>query len=240
MSFVNGGYIRDCVYARANGHRTIQPESEYMQVERDLKLAEKTGVAYHICHISTKESVDLVRRAKKRGIDVTCETAPHYLVLTTDALRDDGCFRMNPPLGTNDDRKALIDGIRDGTIDMIATDHAPHSAEEKSGGLAGSAFGIVGLETAFPVLYTELVMAGIIGLDRLCELMCVNPRKRFGIPFHKDDYTVFDLGSRYTIQSKEFISMGRSTPFEGRSVCGKCIKTVCGGKTVWQENMTEN
>ena len=240
MSFVNGGYIRDCVYARANGHRTIQPESEYMQVERDLKLAEKTGVAYHICHISTKESVDLVRQAKKRGIDVTCETAPHYLVLTTDALRDDGCFRMNPPLGTNDDRKALIDGIRDGTIDMIATDHAPHSAEEKSGGLAGSAFGIVGLETAFPVLYTELVMAGIIGLDRLCELMCVNPRKRFGIPFHKDDYTVFDLGSRYTIQSKEFISMGRSTPFEGRSVCGKCIKTVCGGKTVWQENMTEN
>ena len=240
MSFVNGGYIRDCVYARANGHRTIQPESEYMQVERDLKLAEKTGVAYHICHISTKESVDLVRQAKKRGIDITCEIAPHYLVLTTDDLRDDGCFRMNPPLGTNDDRKALIDGIRDGTIDMIATDHAPHSAEEKSGGLAGSAFGIVGLETAFPVLYTELVMAGIIGLDRLCELMCVNPRKRFGIPFHKDDYTVFDLGSRYTIQSKEFISMGRSTPFEGRSVCGKCIKTVCGGKTVWQENMTEN
>lgn len=240
MSYVNGGYIRDCAYARENGHRTICPESEYRQLERDLRLAERTGAAYHVCHVSTKESVELVRQAKKRGIDVTCETAPHYLVLTTDELRDEGCFRMNPPLGTKDDRKALIDGIADGTIDMLATDHAPHSAEEKSGGLAGSAFGIVGLETAFPVLYTELVMTGSIGLDRLCALICVNPRKRFGIPLHKDDYTVFALGGHYTIQSREFVSMGRSTPFEGRSVCGRCIKTVCGGKTVWQENTTES
>ena len=196
-------------------------------------LAEKTGCKYHICHISTKESVELIREAKKRGVDVTCETGPHYLTLDDSVLQDEGRFKMNPPLRSKADREALIEGLKDGTIDMIATDHAPHSAEEKSKGLAGSLMGVVGIETAFPILYTELVKKGIITLEKLIELMAINPRKRFGLPETKD-YCVFDLNAEYKINPDEFLSKGRSTPFEGKKVFGKCMLTVCDGKIVYR------
>lgn len=238
-SLLRGGYIHDGEYARAHGHRGICSESEYAQIERDLKLVRETGVSYHVCHISTKESVDLIRRAQAEGLDVTCETGPHYLVYTDDDLIEDGRFKMNPPLRSKADREALIEGILDGTIGMIATDHAPHSAEEKSRGLERSAFGVVGIETALPVMYTEFVRTGIITLERLSELMSVNPRKRFGIPVG-GDFTVFDVSEKYRIDPADFVSMGRSTPFEGREVYGKCILTVTGGKIVWQDSTTEN
>ena len=238
-SLLRGGYIHDGEYARAHGHRGICSESEYAQIERDLKLVRETGVSYHVCHISTKESVDLIRRAQAEGLDVTCETGPHYLVYTDDDLIEDGRFKMNPPLRSKADRDALIEGILDGTIGMIATDHAPHSAEEKSRGLERSAFGVVGIETALPVMYTEFVRTGIITLERLSELMSVNPRKRFGIPVG-GDFTVFDVSEKYRIDPADFVSMGRSTPFEGREVYGKCILTVTGGKIVWQDSTTEN
>ena len=169
-SLLFGGYIHDGEYAKAHGHRGISSASEYKQIERDLRLAEETGCAYHVCHISTKESVELIRQAKARGVDVTCETAPHYLVLCDEDMQEDGRFKMNPPLRSLEDKQALIEGIKDGTIDMIATDHAPHSAEEKGRGLEKSLMGVVGLETAFPVLYTELVTKNIITLERLVEL----------------------------------------------------------------------
>ena len=239
-SLLHGGYIREGRYSAAHGHKGIDPASEYMQVRRDLRLAEETGVKYHVCHVSTKESVEAIREAKRRGADVTCETAPHYLLLTENDLREDGRFKMNPPLGSEEDRAALIEGIKDGTIDMIATDHAPHSAEEKGRGLAKSPFGIVGLETAFPLLYTRFVKTGEITAEKLAMLLSVNPRKRFGIPLTKEDYAVFEIGSEYTIDPKEFLSKGKSTPFVGERVYGKCLLTVCGGKTVWQENLTEN
>lgn len=188
-----------------------------------------------MCHVSTKESVALIRRAKAQGLDVTCETAPHYLVLTEDDLREDGSFKMNPPLRTQADRQALIEGILDGTVDMIATDHAPHSAQEKARGLAGSAMGIVGLETAFPVLYTHLVRTGVLTLDKLVELMAVNPRKRFGFPLRADDYAVWDLNTEYRIDPAQFCSMGKSTPFAGQTVYGRCVRNVCGGAVVWQD-----
>lgn len=232
-SLLDGGYIHKGEYAAAHGHKGICSESEWRQIERDLKLAKETGCKYHVCHISTAESVELIRKAKAEGVDVTCETAPHYLVLSDKDLEEDGRFKMNPPLRDERDRLALIEGLIDGTIDMIATDHAPHSLEEKSKGLEKSLMGVVGLETAFPVLYTYLVKEGIISLERLVELMALNPRKRFGIK-ETGDICVFALDSEYEVNPDEFLTMGRSTPFAGMRVFGKNLITVCGGKTVWQ------
>ena len=232
-SLLFGGYIHDGEYARMHGHRGISSASEYRQIERDLRLAEETGCAYHVCHISTKESVELIRQAKARGVDVTCETAPHYLVLCDEDMQEDGRFKMNPPLRSREDKQALIEGIKDGTIDMIATDHAPHSAEEKGRGLEKSLMGVVGLETAFPVLYTELVMKNIITLDRLVELMSFKPKERFGIDTN-NDFAVFDISEAYKIDPEDFLSMGRATPFAGREVFGRCLLTVHGGKAVYK------
>lgn len=232
-SLLCGGYIHDGEYAKAHGHRGISSESEYRQIERDLHLAEETGCAYHVCHISTKESVELIRQAKARGVNVTCETAPHYLVLCDEDMQEDGRFKMNPPLRSREDKKALIEGIKDGTIDMIATDHAPHSAEEKGRGLEKSLMGVVGLETAFPVLYTELVMKNIITLDRLVELMSFKPKERFGIDTN-NDFAVFDISEAYKIDPEDFLSMGRATPFAGREVFGRCLLTVHNGKVVYK------
>lgn len=228
-----GGYIHDGEYARMHGHRGISSASEYKQIERDLRLAEETGCAYHVCHISTKESVELIRQAKAHGVNVTCETAPHYLVLCDEDMQEDGRFKMNPPLRSREDKKALIEGIKDGTIDMIATDHAPHSAEEKGRGLEKSLMGVVGLETAFPVLYTELVMKNIITLDRLVELMSFKPKERFGIDTN-NDFAVFDISEAYKIDPENFLSMGRATPFAGREVFGRCLLTVHNGKVVYK------
>ncbi len=232
-SLLHGGYIHDGAYAAAHGHRGISSESEWREIERDLRLAKETGCAYHVCHISTKESMALIRAAKAEGVDVTCETGPHYLILDENDLEEDGRFKMNPPLRSKADREALIEGLLDGTIDMIATDHAPHSREEKSCGLAGSAMGIVGLETAFPALYTNLVKPGVISLDRLMELMVYNPRKRFNIPLG-EDYTVWELGKRFTVDPEKFLSRGRATPFAGRELYGVCRLTVCGGRVVYK------
>ncbi len=231
-SLLRGGYIHDGEYARAHGHKGICSESEWEPISRDLKLAEQVGCKYHVCHISTKESVQLIREAKRRGVDVTCETAPHYLVMNDSMLQEDGRFKMNPPIRSEEDRLALIEGIKDGTIDVIATDHAPHTAKEKSKGLAGSLMGVVGIETSFAVLYTKLVKTGAITLEKLIELMAINPRKRFGLDL-TDDFCVFDLESEYVINPDDFLSKGRSTPFAGNSVYGKCELTVCGGKAVW-------
>lgn len=232
-SLLFGGYIHDGEYARMHGHRGISSASEYKQIERDLRLAEETGCAYHVCHISTKESVELIRQAKARGVNVTCETAPHYLVLCDEDMQEDGRFKMNPPLRSREDKKALIEGINDGTIDMIATDHAPHSAEEKGRGLEKSLMGVVGLETAFPVLYTELVMKNIITLDRLVELMSFKPKERFGIDTN-NDFAVFDISEAYKIDPENFLSMGRATPFAGREVFGRCLLTVHNEKVVYK------
>lgn len=232
-SLLFGGYIHDGEYARMHGHRGISSASEYKQIERDLRLAEETGCAYHVCHISTKESVELIRQAKAHGVNVTCETAPHYLVLCDEDMQEDGRFKMNPPLRSREDKEALIEGIKDGTIDMIATDHAPHSAEEKGRGLEKSLMGVVGLETAFPVLYTELVTKNIITLDRLVELMSFKPKERFGIDTN-NDFAVFDISEAYKIDPGDFLSMGRATPFAGREVFGRCLLTVHNGKVVYK------
>ena len=240
-SLLFGGYIHDGEYAKSHGHKGICSESEWKQVARDVALAEKTGCPYHVCHISCKETIDIIREAKARGADVTCETAPHYLVLTDQDLEEDGRFKMNPPLRSAADRDALIQGIKDGTIDMIATDHAPHSAEEKSRGLAKSAFGIVGLETAFPVLYTFLVEKNIISLEQLIRLMSINPRKRFGFAggILEDgapaDLTILDLNRYFTIDSKDFAGNGRATPFENTEVDGKVILTMVKGEICYEE-----
>ena len=239
-SLLNGGYIHDGGYARAHGHRGICSESEWREVERDIRLAEETGCAFHVCHVSTKESVTFIREAKRRGADVTAETAPHYLLLTDADLQEDGRFKMNPPLRGEADRAALIEGLLDGTIDMIATDHAPHSAEEKSRGLEKSAMGVVGLECAFAVLYTGLVEKGVITLEKLTELMSAAPARRFKLPGgaieagKPANLAVFDTDTEYKIDPAEFASMGRATPFEGWRVKGKCLMTVCAGRTVWQ------
>ena len=232
---LRGGYIHDGEYAKSHGHRGICSESEWVQIERDLKLVEEIGCSYHVCHISTKESVELIRQAKARGVDVTCETGPHYLVLTDMDLQEDGRFKMNPPLRSEADRLALIAGIQDGTIDMIATDHAPHSAEEKGRGLEKSAFGIVGIETAFPIMYTHLVKPGLITLEKLIDLLANNPRKRFGIPMG-EEFTVWDLEAEETVNPADFLSMGKATPFTGWKLAGKCMLTVCDGKIVYQFN----
>lgn len=236
-ALLNGGYIHDGEYARRNGHRGISSESEWRMIERDLKLAKETGCKYHVCHISAKESVSLIRRAKDEGVDVTCETAPHYLVMNDMMLKDEGRFKMNPPIRSEGDRLALVEGLCDGTIDMIATDHAPHSAEEKSKGLENSLMGVVGLETAFPVLYTNLVKKGIVSLERLVHLMSVNPRMRFDIRYDENtNFCVFGLDSEYVIDSSRFLSKGKSTPFENNRVKGKCMLTVCDGKAVYRDS----
>lgn len=236
-SLLCGGYIHKGEYARLHGHKGICSASEWKPIERDLRLAKETGCKYHVCHISCKESVELIRKAKAEGVDVTCETAPHYLIFNDMDLKESGNFKTNPPIRSEEDRQALIKGLQDGTIDMIATDHAPHGSEEKSRGLKDSLMGIVGLETAFSVMYTYLVKKGIITLERLIELMAINPRRRFGLP-KTDDICIYDLQSEYKIDPGEFKSKGKSTPFDGLTVAGKNLLTVCGGKAVW--NITEN
>ena len=233
-SLLHGGYIHDGVYASKHSHRGICSDSEWGPIKRDLELCRQTGCAYHVCHISCKESVELIRQAKAQGIDVTCETGPHYLILTDEDLKEDGRFKMNPPLRSKEDRQALIEGVLDGTIDMIATDHAPHSQEEKSRGLEKSAFGIVGIETAFQLLYTHLVKKNIISLERLVELLAVNPRKRFGLEYD-NSFTVWDLDKKTVINPSDFLSMGKATPFEGEEVFGECELTVCNGKTAYKK-----
>ncbi|MBQ9805746.1 MAG: dihydroorotase [Clostridia bacterium] len=230
---LHGGYIHDGEYARTHGHKGICSESEYLQIERDLRLAKETGCAYHVCHISAKESVEAIRRAKAEGVDVTCETAPHYLVMDDSDLQEDGRFKMNPPLRAKEDREALVQGLIDGTIDMIATDHAPHSAEEKAKGLAGSAFGIVGIETAFPLMYTKLVKEGIISMEKLIDALVWNPRRRFGLPVG-DDFSVWDLNEAFTVDPNEFLSKGRATPLTGMKLFGRNLLTVHDGKIVYQ------
>ena len=238
-SLLRGGYIHDGEYARANGHRGICSESEFGQIARDLELVKKSGCKYHVCHVSAKESVDIIRRAKAEGVDVTCETGPHYLVLSDSDLGEDGRFKMNPPIRGSEDRDALIAGIKDGTVDMIATDHAPHSAEEKSKGLEKSNMGVVGIETAFPVSYTYLVKSGIITLEELVELLSTKPRERFGIESDAG-YTVFDLSDEYEIDPESFISMGKSTPFKGMRVSGRCLATVYNGEIVYASEKLTN
>ena len=232
-SLLRGGYIHDGDYAKQHGHRGICSESEWGQIARDLQLVKETGCAYHVCHISTKESVEIIRKAKAEGLDVTCETGPHYLVMDDSMLQEEGRFKMNPPIRSKADRDALIEGILDGTIDMIATDHAPHSAEEKSRGLEKSAFGIVGIETAFPILYTHFIKTGRMSLEKLVELLCINPRKRFGIELGCD-YSIWDLEAEYPIDPEEFLSMGKATPLAGWKVSGRCMATVCDGKVVYK------
>lgn len=239
-SLLNGGYIHDGEYAKKHGHKGICSESEWVPIKRDIELARKTGCHYHVCHISTKESVQLIRKAKQEGVNITCETGPHYLTLNDMQLQEDGRFKMNPPIRSEEDRLALIEGIKDGTIDMIITDHAPHSKEEKSKGLAGSSMGVVGLEVAFPVLYTNLVKKGIITMEKLLELMNTNPRKIFKIGTEikigeKADLTVYDLNENYNIDSSKFVSMGKATPFDGDNVYGKCKMTICDGNIVFNE-----
>ena len=233
-SLLRGGYIHDGAYAKAHGHRGICSESEWGPIARDLKLVKETGVSYHVCHISTKESVELIRQAKAEGLDVTCETGPHYLVMDDSMLEENGRFKMNPPLRSKEDREALVQGLLDGTIDMIATDHAPHSAEEKARGLEKSAFGVVGIETAFPIIYTYLVKPGILPLERAVDLLCANPRKRFGLTMGRD-FSVWDLDAESTVDSKDFLSMGKATPFEGWKVSGRCLATIRDGRIVYQE-----
>jgi len=233
-SLLYGGYIHDGEYAKAHGHRGICSKSEWGPIKRDIELLEKNGGSYHVCHISTKESVNLIREAKARGVDITCETAPHYLVLDDGFLEEHGRFKMNPPLRSKTDREALVEGLVDGTIDMIATDHAPHSAEEKAVGLEKSMFGVVGLETAFSVMYTHFVKNGIITMDRLLDLMVYNPRKRFDVPLGLD-FSVWDINKEYIVDPESFLSKGRSTPFEGNKLYGECLLTVCNGKVVYKK-----
>ena len=239
MALVRGGCIHDGAYARAHALPGICSESEWRQVERDLRLAEETGCKYHVCHVSTKESVALIRAAKARGVDVTCETGPHYLVLDENCLQDEGRFKMNPPLRAGEDREALLAGLLDGTVDMVATDHAPHSVTEKSRGLRGSLMGVVGLETAFPVLYTHLVKTGAMTLEALLDRMHDKPAARFGFD-DQNDWTAFDLDSACTIDPQTFLSRGRATPFAGMDVFGECLLTIVGGKIAWQHRMTAN
>ena len=232
---LKGGYIHDGKYAAEHGHRGICSESEWAQVARDIELIKKNGCPYHVCHISTKETVDIIRKAKAEGVDITCETGPHYLVMDDSMLQEEGRFKMNPPLRDITDREALVAGILDGTIDMLATDHAPHSAEEKAKGLEKSAFGVVGLETAFPIMYTYLVKPGVMTMEQLLEVMVYAPRKRFNIPLG-NDFSIWDLEKEYTVDPADFVSMGKASPFTGWNVQGECVATVCDGKIVWKKS----
>ena len=232
-ALLHGGYIHLGDYAKAHGHRGICSESEWGPIARDVRLAKETGCGYHVCHISCKESVEIIRQAKIEGVDVTCETAPHYLTLDETDLMEDGRFKMNPPLRAKADREALIEGLIDGTVDMIATDHAPHSAEEKAKGLEKSAFGIVGLETAFPVLYTKLVKPGVLPMERLVDLLVTHPRRRFGIPLG-NDFSVWDLNRAFTVDPADFLSAGKATPYAGETLFGVCLATVYGGRVVYR------
>ena len=237
-SLLHGGYIHDGEYAKQHGHKGICSESEWGPIKRDLELVRETGCAYHVCHISCKESVELIRQAKAEGLDVTCETGPHYLILDDGDLKEDGRFKMNPPLRSKEDKLALIEGIIDGTIDMIATDHAPHSADEKSKGLEKSAFGIVGIEIAFQLMYTYFVKNNIITLEKLIDLLSFNARKRFSIPLNTNDYTVWRLDQEITVNPDKFLSKGKANPFGKYKLFGKCFLTVCGGKIVYKDNLT--
>ena len=230
---LNGGYIHDGVYAKEHGHKGICSESEYLQIMRDIELSKETGCPYHVCHISAKESVEAIRKAKREGVNITCETAPHYLVMCDEDLKEDGRFKMNPPLRGREDKEALIEGVLDCTIDAIATDHAPHSKEEKSKGLSGSPFGIVGLETAFPVLYTKLVKTGIVSLEKIIDLLVYSPRNRFNIPLSSGDFSVWDLNDSYIVNPDDFLSMGKATPFEGEELYGRCLMTFKDYKLVY-------
>ena len=232
---LKGGYIHDGKYAAEHGHRGICSESEWAQVARDIELIKKNGCPYHVCHISTKETVDIIRKAKAEGVDITCETGPHYLVMDDSMLQEEGRFKMNPPLRDISDQEALVAGILDGTIDMLATDHAPHSAEEKAKGLEKSAFGVVGLETAFPIMYTYLVKPGVMTMEQLLEVMVYAPRKRFNIPLG-NDFSIWDLEKEYTVDPADFVSMGKASPFTGWNVQGECVATVCDGKIVWKKS----
>lgn len=241
-SLLHGGYIHNGEYAKRHNHLGICSESEWGPIKRDIELVRQTGCKYHVCHISTKESVDLIRKAKADGVNISCETAPHYLTMNDTMLQEDGRFKMNPPIRGEDDRIALIEGIKDGTIDMIATDHAPHSAEEKSKGLAGSLMGVVGIETAFAVCYTKLVKSRVITLEKLTELLSVNAKKRFGIGSEISvgsiaDITIFDLNSDYIVNPEEFMSKGRATPFDGWRLYGRCKLTMVGGKIIYNEDL---
>ena len=231
---LKGGYIHDGKYAAEHGHRGICSESEWAQVARDIELIKRNGCPYHVCHISTKETVDIIRKAKAQGVDITCETGPHYLVMDDSMLQEEGRFKMNPPLRDISDREALVAGILDGTIDMLATDHAPHSAEEKAKGLEKSAFGVVGLETAFPIMYTYLVKPGVMTMEQLLEVMVYAPRKRFNIPLG-NDFSIWDLEKEYTVDPADFVSQGKASPFTGWTVQGECVATVCDGKIVWKK-----
>ncbi len=233
-SLLRGGYIHDGEYALTHGHKGICSESEWGPIARDVELVRKTGCAYHVCHISTKESVDIIRRAKAEGLNITCETAPHYLILDDSCLEENGRFKMNPPLRSKEDREALIAGLLDGTIDMIATDHAPHSAEEKSKGLKESAFGIVGIETAFPAMYTHFVKTGILTLDKLEELLAIAPRKRFGLPLEDAGFSIWSIDEEFTVDPNEFISLGKATTFTGMKMYGKNMLTYHRGKAVYK------
>ena len=232
-SLLFGGYIHDGKYAKAHGHTGICSKSEWGPIERDLDMVAQTGVAYHVCHVSTKESVELIRQAKKQGLNVTCETGPHYLVMSDADLQEHGRFKMNPPLREEADRQALLEGILDGTVDMIATDHAPHSDEEKAKGLKGSSFGVVGIETAFPVIYTKLVRTGILNIEKAIELLTINARERFGIPVG-NDIAVWDPDVRENVDPAKFLSKGKATPFEGDELYGRCLLTMCGDKILYQ------
>ena len=234
-SLLRGGYIHDGEYCRAHGHRGIVSESEWGPIARDLELVRETGCAYHVCHVSCKESVELIRQARREGLNVSCETAPHYLALSDAELQEEGRFKMNPPIRAEEDRLALIEGLRDGTIGMIATDHAPHSAEEKARGLEKSAFGVTGLECAFPVLYTKLVRTGLLTLEELIRLLTVNPRERFGLHYDPG-FTVWELDTPYRLDPADFLSQGKSTPFEGMELYGSCYLTVMDGRAVYSKN----
>ena len=240
-SLLNGGYIHDGEYARLHGHKGICSMSEWAPIKRDIALVKETGCAYHVCHISCKESVELIREAKADGVDITCETAPHYLIMDDGDLKEDGRYKMNPPIRSKADKEALLEGLADGTIDMISTDHAPHSAEEKSKGLEKSAFGVVGIETAFASLYTHLVRTGFITLEKLIEVLAINSRRRFNIPFG-NDFTIWNLEKEFTVNPKDFLSKGKATPFEGMNFYGECMLTVKNGKSVWdiRKNKTVN
>ena len=236
---LRGGYIHDGEYARLNGHRGICSESEWAQIERDIALAAEAGCRYHVCHISTKESVALIRDAKKRGVKITCETGPHYLTMCDMDLKEEGRFKMNPPIRSAADRDALVEGLKDGTIDVVATDHAPHTAEEKSRGLERSAMGVVGLETSFAVVYTKLVLEGVITLEKAIDVLAEAPRRIFGLggglcEGEAADIAVFDLEKKWTVEPQKFLSKGKSTPFEGWQLQGECCLTMVDGKIVYE------